>query len=127
MIIILVEKYDSSKEIDQTKIFFLNNYKQIKELKVSVTFLNLRDKWRRAFDLGTDPYSTFVLFVHPFDCAQGMLCGYLELTIFDCRLTIYKRLWWGKPPTYEFISLRFLRLKRNAGFLWFEVAFEPLG
>jgi hypothetical protein len=28
MIIILVEKYDSSKEINQTKIFFLNNYKQ---------------------------------------------------------------------------------------------------
>jgi hypothetical protein len=45
MIIILVEKYDSSKEIDQTKIFFLNNYKQIgrikgsEELKVSGTDL----------------------------------------------------------------------------------------
>lgn len=35
MIIIHVEKYDSSKEIDQTKIFFLNNYIQIEQLKVS--------------------------------------------------------------------------------------------
>jgi hypothetical protein len=60
MIIILVEKYDSSKEIDKTKIFFLNNYKQIEELMVSGTFLNLRDKWSRAFDLGTDPYSPFI-------------------------------------------------------------------
>ena len=38
MIIILVEKDDSRKEIDQTKIFFLNNYKQIEELTVSGTF-----------------------------------------------------------------------------------------
>jgi hypothetical protein len=35
MIIIHVEKYDSSKEIDQTKKFFLNYYSQIEELKVS--------------------------------------------------------------------------------------------
>jgi len=57
MIIIHVAKYDSSKEIDQTKIFFLNNYKQIEE-----------DKWGQAFDLGTEPYPLLDLF----DYAQSL-------------------------------------------------------